>query len=92
MTGFLYAADAPESLGEDMLDLSLPGDILATAGWYPEGDSEGKYRVSVYDRGEIIVSLFSQDVDQAASDVRHLAQMILKGGLPAIANAIRAGA
>jgi hypothetical protein len=92
VAGFVYAADVPEELGEDMLDLSLPNGVLVTAGWYPEGDPDGQYRVSVYDRSELVVSLWSREVEQAAKDVRHLAAMILSGGLSSIANAIRAGA
>lgn len=92
VAGFLYSADSAEALGEDMLDVSLPGGVLVTAGWYLEGAASGQYRVSVYDHDEIVVSLFSLDVDQAARDVRHLSNMILRGELPSIAKAIRAGA
>jgi hypothetical protein len=74
ITGFLYEADCPQCLGEDMMDVVLPNGILITAGWYPEGSPRGTYRICVY-RGhdELIPPIASRDIDQIACDLEMLA-------------------
>jgi hypothetical protein len=68
--GFLYESDSKYEQSQDMLDVSLPNGILIIAGWFPDGDPNGKYRVSVF-RGynEIIPSSERLDIDEAARDV-----------------------
>jgi hypothetical protein len=73
ITGFLYEADCPQCLGEDMIDVVLPNGVLITAGWYPEGNPQGTYRICVF-RGhdELIPPIESRDVDQIAADLETL--------------------
>jgi hypothetical protein len=70
VSGQLYASDNKKLLGEDMLDVVLPNGFLITAGWYPEGDPLGKYRLSVY-RGceQVTLALESDDVDTIVIDL-----------------------
>jgi hypothetical protein len=46
-TGFLYTADNPAALGEDMFAASLPDGTTIEAGWSEEGDPQGSYLIRV---------------------------------------------
>ena len=48
VSGFLYEADDPRVLGQDMVEVRLPMGIHINAGWYPEGDVDGTYVVAVH--------------------------------------------
>ena len=45
--GSLYESDDLSELGQDMLEIILANGILIDAGWYPEGDPNGCYVISV---------------------------------------------
>lgn len=45
--GALYESDDFFDLGEDMVDVVLPNGVLVSAGWVPEGDPNGQYRVAI---------------------------------------------
>lgn len=69
VVGFLYEADDPAELGEDMIEVQLADGISIDAGWYPEGDPNGAYEVSVWHpRGiELPREVFSNVSDAAAA-------------------------
>jgi hypothetical protein len=46
-TGFLYTAENPAALGEDMFGAWLPDGTTIEAGWSAEGDPNGSYLVRV---------------------------------------------
>jgi len=72
--GFIYEADVATERGEDMLDVVLENGILITAGWYPEGDPKGCYRVAVHrDYNELVPAAESPNADQALIDVEQFA-------------------
>lgn len=45
--GSLIASNDPRDLGEDMVDVLLPNGLLISAGWFPESDPKGGYRLTV---------------------------------------------
>lgn len=71
--GFLYEADDVRQLSEDMLDVVLPHGLLVTAGWYPDGDANGCYRICIYRDYEVLIEpITTKDVDNAAAEVCQL--------------------
>lgn len=73
--GFLYDAQDQRELGEDMLDVALPNGLLIIAGWYPEGDGSGCYRVSlVRDYDEVAPPRETTSIDEAAKFVETFAR------------------
>jgi len=69
VVGFLYEADLPEELGQDMIEVQLSNGMTIDAGWYPEGDPTGSYVVKVWHpRGvELPPRSFSTVSDAAAA-------------------------
>src|SRR5688500_409041 len=53
--GFLYDSQDPAELGQDMLEVRLANGVAINAGWYPEGDPQGSYRVAVRREGRLLV-------------------------------------
>lgn len=45
--GSLAIGTNNQLLSEDMVDVELPNGILISTGWYPEGDINGSYKISV---------------------------------------------
>jgi hypothetical protein len=85
--GFLYESDSKYEHSQDMLDISLPNGILIIAGWFPDGDPSGAYRVSVF-RGynEIVPSSECLNIDDAANDVNERIQEFFGRNLVALAS------
>jgi len=48
VVGFLYEADSPVDLGQDMIEVQLANGLTIDAGWYPEGDPAGSYVVKAW--------------------------------------------
>ena len=48
VVGYLYDDTDPAGRGQDMVEIHLPSDIVIDAGWYPEGDPKGRYRIAVH--------------------------------------------
>ncbi len=73
VVGFLYEADDPADLGQDMIEVRLANGITIDAGWYPEGDRTGSYVVKAWHpRGvEFPHEVFS-NVSDAASAINRL--------------------
>lgn len=73
VVGFLYEADSAAELGQDMIEVQLANGVSIDAGWYPEGDPDGAYDVSVWHpRGvELPREVFS-NVSDAASAINRL--------------------
>lgn len=72
--GFIYSDSEPRNLGEDMLEVVLPNGILVDVGWYPEGDPQGRYRVSVTYGLELLGKPYlTTDPDDAAAAAEGLA-------------------
>lgn len=69
--GFLYSCDEAKDLGQDMLEVRLPNGIRINAGWYPEGDPEGRYQISVWGARELAQAEYL-DVDEAAREIESL--------------------
>jgi hypothetical protein len=44
----LYDSNNPKLLTADLLGVVLPGGFFIDVSWYPEGDSDGEYTVTVY--------------------------------------------
>lgn len=65
VVGFLYSCDDPKDLGQDMVEVRLPNGIRINAGWYPEGSSEGSYRISAGGTREVPAAQYD-DVDEVA--------------------------
>jgi len=78
VAGFIVCSDNKLQLSEDMLDIMLPNGLLVTAGWYPDGGEQGRYRVCIH-RGydELIPPLESDDADKAAAAVEMLVRQFL---------------
>lgn len=71
--GFLYSADDPRSLGQDMLEVRHPSGAFIVSGWYPEGDPEGSYRVAVYRNRKLAQPpVRFSSMDEAAKEIERL--------------------
>lgn len=72
--GYLYESDDPFDLSEDMLEVAFPNGICIEAGWHPESDAAGRYRVVVVSGLEVIAGPFlAATVDEAKTLVEMLA-------------------
>lgn len=74
VTGAIVESDDPLDLSQDMVEVSLPGNVLISAGWFPDSSPNGTYRINVT-RGlnYLMEPLFTRQADQAADDVAQLA-------------------
>ncbi|HVC94628.1 MAG TPA: hypothetical protein VND64_13095 [Pirellulales bacterium] len=74
VTGFLYDSDDPCDLGQDMVEVETPTGVLIEAGWYPEGDAAGSYRIAAT-RGlsYVLPPTYTRDVREAAGMIEKLA-------------------
>lgn len=52
--GHIYWDKDSRILGEDMLDVQLSNGVLISCGWYPEGDPNGCYRITVNEGFHVI--------------------------------------
>ncbi len=59
-------------LGEDMVEVKLPNGILIVAGWYPEGDSSGNYRVVASEGFEQLTRRETRDIAMALSFIEEM--------------------
>ena len=75
--GFLYSCDDPRELGQDMVEVRLPNGIRINAGWYPEGDPDGCYHVSVGGARELPPSEWD-DIDEVAHEIELLIGFLSK--------------
>jgi hypothetical protein len=48
VVGYLYHDPDPAGRGQDMVEVHLPNSIVIDAGWYPEGEPGGRYRIAVH--------------------------------------------
>ena len=48
VVGALYTPDDLEHLGQDMLQIELPGDKYIDVGWYPDHRLTGKYMIIAF--------------------------------------------
>lgn len=65
--GFLYEADSPLEQSEDMLEVVLPkNDILVCAGWFPDRDPNGSYKVLVSQKYTELAEIDADNVEEAA--------------------------
>jgi hypothetical protein len=72
VVGFLYEADDPADLGQDMIEVQLSSGVTIDAGWYPEGAADGAYVVKAWHpRGiECSVESYASVADAAAAITR----------------------
>jgi hypothetical protein len=75
VVGFLYSSDDPRDLGQDMIEVRLPNGIRINAGWYPEGDVEGCYRISVGGARELPPTE-SDSIDDVAREIESLVGLL----------------
>lgn len=76
VVGRLYYSNDPRDLGEDMLDVSLPNGLLISAGWFPEGDPDGEYVVTVSAGLDVVGPPYrTKDVNEARVHVESLAKI-----------------
>lgn len=68
--GFLYWHQNPRARGEDMVDVQLPNGLLISCGWYPEGDANGCYRITV--------SEGFQEIQRRETDSVHMAKYLVE--------------
>jgi hypothetical protein len=78
IAGDLYDAPEPAGRGEDMIEITLPNGVIIDAGWYPEGDPKGRYRVAAhYGTEKLLPHLGTGDVQSLASLIEHVACALL---------------
>lgn len=73
--GIFYQSDDPASLTQDMVEIDLPSGFSVEAGWFPEADPEGSYRVTVfrdYWRNQPEQPRFAKNAEAAAAFIRDL--------------------
>lgn len=72
--GFLYTADDPAALGEDMFAASLPDGTTIEAGWSSEGDPQGSYLIRVTCGFDELRSPYrTGDIDDAVRRIERIA-------------------
>ena len=79
VVGFLYDSSDISELGEDMIEVRIRGEITINAGWYPEGEPSGKYRIKTWGKIELPDS-FARSADEAAEIIRELVEMFTSEG------------
>jgi len=73
VVGYLYDADDAADLGQTMVEVATPDGTLITCGWIPEGDPNGKYRVSVtHGFRRLLPDYETGDIWAAANKLEHL--------------------
>src|SRR4026208_2199179 len=85
VVGALHDRSDVTCLDQDLLQLTLPGDIVIDVGWYPDRDPHGQYRLIVF-RGttdrELERPLQSRDVRLIKHSVHHLVAKYLPNASP----------
>lgn len=73
--GMFYQSDDPASLTQDMVEIDLPSGYSVEAGWFPEADPDGSYRVTVfrnYWTNQPERPKYTKSAEQAATMIREL--------------------
>lgn len=71
VVGFLYDSDDFADLGQDMVEVRVPGGITINAGWSPEGSPDGSYVIRTWGNVEL-PQVGTKDVDEALQAIRAL--------------------
>ena len=70
VVGYLYDDPDPQGRGQDMVEIRLPNGIVIDAGWYPEGDPNGRYRIAFHQGAERLrENVGTQDIDELARKI-----------------------
>jgi hypothetical protein len=69
VVGFLYDAEDPADLSQDMLEVTLPNGFIIDAGWVPDGDQNGCYVVTASYGLKELLRIPSKQLDEAMADV-----------------------
>jgi hypothetical protein len=85
--GFLYESDDPAEMGPDMIEVELANGILIDCGWYPDGDPNGAYEITMTKGMRDLIPPFCVDTIENASEmIQSLVAVVTGGGgvLPSI--------
>jgi hypothetical protein len=75
--GALHDKQKLHNLDHDMLSVELPGEIFIDVGWHPNWDSNGQYRISVYQKdidNKLETTAYSRDPAHVKNLVEELAR------------------
>ena len=90
--GFLYESDDPAEMGPDMIEVELANGTLIDCGWYPDGDPNGAYEITVT-KGmrDLITPLSVRTIENASEVIQSLVAVLTGGGgvLPSIGHVNR---
>lgn len=79
--GYIYSDHDSSILGEDMVEVVLPNGILVSAGWYPEGDPNGEYRINATKGLKYVVRSTAKDANEANEIVEDFVRQLHDGGM-----------
>jgi len=82
IVGYLYHSDDLSLLGEDMAEVALPNGVLVSAGWYPEGDPQGAYRILATSGLQCLRDAETKNVHEALARVEAFARELADSGEP----------
>ena len=73
LVGAIVQSDDAADLSQDMIDIRLPNGLLVHAGWYPDSDPNGEYRITLY-RGlqRVRAPIYTKDAWQAVEELTNL--------------------